>query len=163
MTEEKSLKMLQHYEALKDYMDQDYVFKRCCNYKSYDCIVILKKPATNFKCNELRSNIANRKFAKFRCNGLLTVAIYDLESKIFISCLDHCYEVPYRCISHDVSYTVGLLTTPHEYNEDKEIICSSGIHYYLSLEAALNYVNGIVQFELTDSLVCYGSNGEIVY
>ncbi len=55
----------------------------------YDCLVVLRKPETNFKSNESRSMIINKNFAKFRCNGLITVAIYDLIFNKFIDSLVH--------------------------------------------------------------------------
>ncbi len=73
--------MLQHYETLKDYMNKGYVFKRCYG-NLYNCTVVLTNPDNDFKCNEFRSKIGNLEFAKFRCNGLITVAIYDLKLKI---------------------------------------------------------------------------------
>ncbi len=33
----------------------------------------MKKPLTNFKCNEMRKDIKDKKYAKFRCNGLLLI------------------------------------------------------------------------------------------
>ncbi len=47
MAEEKSLKMLKHYEALKDYIGKGFVFKKCKG-KIYKCIVILKKTNRKF-------------------------------------------------------------------------------------------------------------------
>ncbi len=66
--EEKSLTMLKHYEALKDFIDKGGI--------KYNCLVILEKPTENFQCNENRKRVVDKNFAKFRCNGLITVAIY---------------------------------------------------------------------------------------
>ncbi len=143
--EDKSLTMLKHYEALKDYMNKDFVFKKCREYEGdvkHKCLVILKKPITDFKCNESRSGIVDTNFAKFRCNGLITVAIYNMYTKNFIDYLHHRMEN--FSGSYEVLYKVEQLTIPHDYNEYIEIICTSGIHYFLTLEAALNYRYGIV-------------------
>ncbi len=47
--------------------------------------------------------------------------------------------------SYGVTYGVGEITRPHHYNQDVDLICTSGIHYFLSLEAALNYRHGIIE------------------
>jgi hypothetical protein len=148
-------------EALAKYKEKGYVFKRCKNLcLFYDCLVIMKKPE-NFKCNELRSGIVNKNFAKFRCNGLITVAIYDLALKEFITKLDHTLFRNRRFL--DATYEVGILTEPNKYEEDIRKICASGIHYFLSLEAALSYKDGIVQHLNKDGKIDkYDDNGQLL-
>jgi hypothetical protein len=113
----------------------------------------MKKPE-NFKCNELR----DKKFAKFRCNGLITVAIYDLNIKKFIDKLKHSVFI-YGIFLY-ATYEVGILTQPDKYEEDISVICASGIHYFLSLEAALNYENGIVKYFKNAKMYRYDGNGK---
>jgi hypothetical protein len=146
-------------EALFEYEHKGYVFKRCKNSnRSYDCLVIMKKPE-NFKCNELRPSVHNKNFAKFRCNGLITVAIYDLNLKKFISTLDHKLELIY---SYYATYKVGTLTEPDNYVEDISVVCASGIHYFLSLEAALSYNDGLVQHLKDGKIDLYDDDGQII-
>jgi hypothetical protein len=146
-------------EALAEYEHKRYVFKRCTKLDDYDCIVIMEKPE-NFKCNELRPGIINKKFAKFRCNGLVTVAIYDLKLKKFITKLEHTVFKKNSLIH--ATYEVGILTEPDKYDEDISAICTSGIHYFLSLEAALGYKNGNVHLEKDGKIDEYNDNGKIV-
>ncbi len=157
--EEKSLAMYKHEADLKDYLDKGFVFKKCKGetkeYVSYKYLVVLEKPKTNFKSNENRTKVVNKNFAKFRCNGLITVAIYDLYEKKFIQ------EIYHQVLKHEVSYSVGKFTAPDQYNEDIDIVCTSGIHYFLTLEAALNYRRGrIIQYFANPwKLITYLENG----
>jgi hypothetical protein len=143
------------FKALTEYEHKGYAFKRCHNpyhhSTSYDCIVVMRKPE-NVKCNELRTGVVDKNFAKFRCNGLITVAIYDLNLKKFILTLEHFVLIGYflNVLNLNVTYTVGTLTEPDKYAEDISLICGSGIHYFLSLEAALNYKNGWVEYRDED-------------
>jgi hypothetical protein len=136
-------------EILKEYEKQDlgYVFKRCTYLDSifnvvHDCVLVLQKPPSNFKCNEMRSCIVNNRCAKFRCNGLITVAIYDLLSSLFITYLNHRVDTGSNI--KDIEYKVNELTIPDDYEEDIEEICAPGIHYFLSLDAALLFEDGNV-------------------
>ncbi len=158
MTEQKSLMMLNHYEALKDYIDKGFVFKKCQVQNFYSCLVILQKPLENFESNETRNNIVDSKFAKFRCNGLITIAIYDLLNEKFIDSLIHCYVGSW--FQQPITYKVGKLSLPHYFNGNIDIVCAAGIHYFLTLEAALNYVNGkITQIFENKDLWTYTENG----
>ncbi len=159
MEETKSWSMVRHYDALKDYIGKGFVFKKCTDVTEfYNCIVILKKPSENFQSNEDRIGIINKNFAKFRCNGLITVAIYDLYLQQFRNSLDHSLCINYNF--HKILYQVGKLSIPHEYNKDVSIICTSGLHYFLSLEAALNYFDARVTQEFYNQYIQFDNNGK---
>ncbi len=132
------------YEAL------GYVFKKCKGLSDsneyYSYLVVLKKPKENFKCNELRQGVINKYYAKFRCNGLITVAIYDLFLSEFVPFCNHAWG------SRKVVYKVDEFTSPDYYEKDENIVCASGIHYFLTVHAALHYFNG--------SVVGYDDNGK---
>jgi hypothetical protein len=149
-------------EILSEFQEKGYVFKRCIkSYYSndcYDCIVIMKKPET-FKCNELRTSIVDKNFAKFRSSGLITIAIYDLKLQKFINKLEHILLNGSSFLY--ATYEVGILTQPDKYEEDISKICASGIHYFLSLEAALGYDRGWVVHLKDGNLHLYDSNGKI--
>lgn len=145
-------------EVLKEFENTDYVFKRCA-WVYYDCIVILKKPKDNFKSNEDR-DLSNKNFAKYRCNGLITVAIYDLIKKKFIDVLSHRVQTADTLLK--VTYKVGQLTIPDSYDEDINAICTHGIHYFLNLNCALRYSNGYVREYGTCKYGKYDGNGNFV-
>ncbi len=158
MSEEKSLEMMKYYEALKDYMNKGYVFKKCygaTKEKYYTCLVVLKKPLEDFKCNESRKDVVDKNFAKFRCNGLITVAIYDLINEEFIDLLEHDLMT---CFGYKkIFYQVNKLSIPDLYDENLDIVCTSGIHYFLTLEAALNYGD---QYFKNENFIAYQDNGQ---
>ncbi len=160
--EEKSLEMLKHYEALKDYLNKGYVFKKCeakTYTKNYSCLVVLKKPVKDFQCNESRKDIVDPNFAKFRCNGLITVAIYDLINTKFIDSITH------KCTMYlgfkKILYQVGKLSIPDLYDANIDEVCTNGIHYFITLEAALNYgIFGVEQHFQTKASIAYEDNGK---
>jgi hypothetical protein len=145
-------------KELKEYEERGCVFKRCKDYvfNNYevvlqDCIVIMKKPLNSgFKCNEFRKSVINKKFAKFRGNQFITIAIYDLISKKFISSLFHHFR-------NDVyiNYEVNKLSIPNGYNKDINVIRAQGIHYFLTLEATLLYQDG--------KMLTHDDNGKELY
>ncbi len=146
------------------YKNRAFVFKRCTsNRNDYDCLVILEKPKENFKCNEERSGIVDKNFAKFRCNGLITVGIYDLFHKKFIDKLEHTVYIDLFFYTDQVkiTYQVGTITIPDDYNEDAQEICTNGIHYFLNLEAALNYKKGRVTYYKDKKVFVYDHNGNV--
>jgi hypothetical protein len=132
----------------------DVVFKKCkSQYTGHDCLVIGIKPCNRFfddepfqfLCNESRQNIGNKNFAKFRCNGLIILEIYDLVTLETLSFINHTCTLTYDWLpSRNVSikYTVGDFVQPDDYDENIEGICRPGLHYFLSREGALNYENG---------------------
>ncbi len=114
-------------EECKQY-NEDYVFKRCGEY-----IVILKKPQQNFKCNEMRKNVKDKKYAKFRCNGLYVVDIIDGLT------LEHKTKILHHSVYLWIWYEVNQFVAPDFYPENIDIVCGNGIHYFLSLDAAFHY------------------------
>jgi hypothetical protein len=62
-------------QACKIYLNGDFVFKRCS-----ETIIVLQKPKENFQSNEKREDIKDKNYAKFRCNGLLTIDIIHCET-----------------------------------------------------------------------------------
>lgn len=120
----------------KQYLDGNYVFKRCSN-----VIIILKKPLINFQCNEMRQNVIDKNFAKFRCNGLITVDCIHIKSLLHIKSFHHRFYLKDRTI--ETIYEVGKMAIPDSYCEDIDLVCTSGIHYFLTLDAAFYYDNFI--------------------
>ncbi len=112
-----------------------YVFKKCLNF-----IVILKKPRfffgnidLEFKCNEGRENIINKQFAKYRANGFYVQAIIDYNTLEEIGILIHYYKKKH------IIYEVGKLVTPDHFDNNLNLICGRGIHYFITLRAAYYY------------------------
>jgi hypothetical protein len=138
--------MVFFYSSLKDLCQffltspETYVFKKCkSKLTDHLCIVVLRKNKNNFICNELRSGIINKNWAKFRCNGLMTVLIIDIVSKCLLLSIEHVTIVGLFRPVLTTLYKCGTIVQPNGFDMVIENVCASGIHYFLSLEAALLY------------------------
>lgn len=126
-------------EVFKD-CNPNHVFKRCRSFeKNHECLVMLEKPMNGFLCNESRKTVINKDFAKFRCNGLIVILIFDLVDHTCISWVNHISPIYYNM---NTLYEVGKLVKPDFFDSDLNEICTHGIHYFLTLKAAKGYYNG---------------------
>lgn len=67
------------YALAKPFLEkEEYVFKKCITQDTKEYFVVLQKPQRDFNCNEMRPGICDKQFAKFRCNGLIPMLIYNL-------------------------------------------------------------------------------------
>lgn len=113
------------YEECKKY-PADYVYKRIREY-----IIVMRKPLDFFKCNEMRKDVKNKYFAKMRANYLFVVAIIHCQTLTYIQSIMHQFnEYP------SLVYRVNQCVIPDNYDADIDCVCTFGIHYFLSLEAA---------------------------
>jgi hypothetical protein len=135
------------------YKDPSFVFKRCSSH----FIIVLQKlkdeideDETNgkndetitekfkFKSNEMRENVYDKSFAKFRCNGgLLVIDIINTETNEHIK--SHVNMFISSSYAKYTSYEVGKIVFPDSFNDDIDSVCASGIHYFLTLKAAYYY------------------------
>jgi hypothetical protein len=147
-------------EAFKD-CNSNHVFKKCCdNVTGHDCILMLEKPQIGFICNESRKSVINKDMAKFRCNGLNVVVIFDLELQEIVNSIIHntnSWSIPKTL----TWYQVGSFVKPDDFNTDLNIICSNGIHYFLTLQAALSYDIGKGRCCIDDNE--FDAQGEIAW
>ena len=111
----------------KDYINNDnYVFKSCGGY-----IVILKKTEDTLTNQE--RIVVDDKFAKYRANKLMVIKIFN---KLRPS---SCIPEIFNTVSQTrLKYVVGTMVVS-DYNDDINIVCGSGIHYFKSVEAAFYY------------------------
>jgi hypothetical protein len=119
--------------------DENHVFKKCNSIETgHECIVMLKKPTTGFICNESRESVVNKQRAKFRCNGLFVVTIFDLVLQQTVNSIIHKTDILF-VRSTFTDYEVGKLVKPDLFNPNLDTICTNGIHYFLTLETAMSY------------------------
>ncbi len=138
-------------EECKQYLENNkYVFKKCSDY-----IVILRKPISKFKSNEERKNIVDKNFAKFRGNAFIVEDIIHYKTRKHFKFISHC---PLRL--SPVLYMVGRWVEPDNFDDDLELVCTHGIHYYLTLEAA--FYHGLNQIKTGTTFGWY-SNGSKSY
>lgn len=116
-------------------------FKKCVSRATtHACIVTFEKPKNHFLCNESRKSVINAKIAKFRCNGLKVLKILDLEWNIELASI---YHETHLDVVKTTLYKVGEIVKPDLYTFDPNDVCSHGIHYFLTFEAAMSYRSGL--------------------
>lgn len=123
--------------------NKNYVYKLCNDVLSKKdhnkkWLVILKfLPET--KTNELRNNVSDKAFAKFRADKLEVVKIININDpkktkKYIVSEFIKNDEIIIKTL-----YMVGEIVEPEYYDEKINSICSGGIHYFRTLERAYYY------------------------
>lgn len=123
------------------------VFKKCS-----DCIIVLQKPKSEFLCNEMRKDIYDPNFAKFRANRLFVKDIIHYKLKTHLSFLPHKND----CTK--IVYMINSCAKADKFESNLEEICTNGIHYFLTLEAAFYYELKTIK---TGTVYEYYSNGRL--
>jgi antitoxin component YwqK of YwqJK toxin-antitoxin module len=99
-------------------------------YKSAsNCIVELEIDFNSAMTNLDRSYVVDANHAKFRCSKAFVVKIYNK----FTNCEQ---ENVYSDYDKNFIYNKGCNITTTFYNFEKDIVCTDGIHFYLTKEAA---------------------------
>lgn len=109
----------------------NYVYKSC---KKNWIIVML--PCKDTITNENRNNICDKNKAKYRASHLLVVMIFN---KLDPSKIIYSIETKFSSNKISTSYEVGKNVYPDKFDDNLDNICSSGIHYFKSLERAFYY------------------------
>jgi antitoxin component YwqK of YwqJK toxin-antitoxin module len=135
-----------------------YVYKACCDVlskkdnMSKKWLVVMKK-IKGTQTNEDRSEVIYFNNAKFRANKLKVIKIFNKNNpdltKKFIT---NKYE------NKKLRYIVGRIVKIDDYDEDLEIVCSNGIHYFKTLEPAYYY--GDIQKYYTGKWIYWHDNGQ---
>jgi hypothetical protein len=113
-----------------------HVFKKCISMENnHEHLVMLEKPKDGFLCNESRNQISDRNMAKFRCNGLMVRAIFNIIAEIQVFSIQHKNENT----SIIIDYKVGQFVEPDWFDPNLDNVCAPGIHYFLTPEAAKSY------------------------
>jgi hypothetical protein len=109
--------------------DQSCVYKSCMN----DWIVTLQ-PVKGTITNIDRDNVVDQRYAKFRGNKFMVVGIeHKYDPSMTTKSVTSCYDVK------SLVYEIGELVEVEDYNIDKNIVCTSGIHFFLTRETAFSY------------------------
>lgn len=128
-------------KAYKNCKDVDVGFKRCGN-----VLVALRLPPRNE--TTLHRFVDNRKYAKFRAKYIPEVIfVYDLGFDVMIPKKQHHWQ------SVAIVYEVGKQAHPDKYDPEGYNVCSHGIHFFLTLEAAICYDFGISYWDDNGRLV----------
>lgn len=116
-----------------EYKDEKYVYKKCndeYNNSSREWLVVLEKlPET--KTNEERVNVIDKNCAKFRGDKFKVVKIINVnDSTIQKTKIVNSFE------GHKVTYEVNGIVRAEKFNQNINIVCSSGIHYFKTIPPA---------------------------
>lgn len=105
-----------------------YVWKSC----KRDWIIIMEKMNDTIK-NETRL-VYNSDYAKYRANKLKVICIFNkFDPNITLSEIENKYK------NFIVNYIVGEVVYADSYDENINNICSSGIHYFKTIEPAFYF------------------------
>jgi len=111
-------------------LDPTYVYKLCQN----KWLIVMRKTFRTLD-NENRKDVMCNHFAKFRASRLLVIQIINInDPSETLDFLDHWW-------GYDkITYKVNKIIVPkNEYNYYRNVICSSGIHYFMTVFVALGW------------------------
>jgi hypothetical protein len=94
-------------------------------------LIVLEIPST-VKHNMNRKNIKDKVFAKYRCSEAVVKEIINLTTG---ESVNEARSIQDR----DFEYNLGQKVVPHIFEEDNEIVCGGGIHYFLNRQCAELY------------------------
>ncbi len=122
-------------------------------YKRCDYYIVELELIETAQTNELRSRVIDVRFAKFRGskNSLVPRRIYNSKNDQWEKKIVH------TCGFRTITYTVGIAAEPDGFDENMDVVCGQGIHYFNSLIAAYWY--SITKQQNED--VEFGDNGDI--
>lgn len=110
--------------------------------------------------NEARTNIINSNCAKFRANTfevVLIINIFDLDDRP--QHITNTY-VDSNGITYMIFYTVNRPVVPHHYDCSPENVCSTGIHYFNTIEPA--YFYRVLPIDYTGVWKCWYETGQLM-
>lgn len=153
----------------KKYIDDDsYLFKICHDItnslenKGRKWLVIMQK-LKDTKTNEKRDDIKDIKYAKCRANKLKVIGIIDIDNpNVTSSCIVNEYIDNFSSNIErklKTTYTVNEIVEPDKYDEDINNVCSSGIHYFKTLERAYYYKDANKNHKYTGYWADWGDSG----
>ena len=93
--------------------------------KAYNCIIELK-----ITDDALRSSATTR---KCRCSKAKVLSIIDLANGTSINSVKSEYD-------NNFIYTVGEIVEVKDFNTDRWVECTSGIHFFITKEEAISYL-----------------------
>lgn len=164
------------YKICSVYKDDDsYVYKLCNDYLNNDesnrwLVIMQKLPDT--ETNESRSNVVKKEHAGFRANKLKVIKIVDIYDPNNVkNSIISLYGGEFK--DKDTLCTIyktHKIVKPHLYDENIEIVCSGGIHYFKTLLPAyyfrdipINYTGQWIKWygNGQKEVECYYLNGSI--
>ncbi len=114
--------------------DPTYVYKHCKANGSQQAVIIIMKKLEDTITNESKKDVADPNFAKFRASKLEVYLIIDsndpnIEYNEYVN-------LSFNLITN---YKKGTVIHPNYFDNNLDEICSSGIHYFKTIDAAFYY------------------------
>jgi antitoxin component YwqK of YwqJK toxin-antitoxin module len=141
------------YDMHSEYVNNDaYVYKMCNDLSNYlsndpsndpsndsfnklsnDWLVIMEKTDKTIT-NENRKSVINKEHAKFRASRLKVIKIINVDDPTITKTkIINMYE------DKQTIYEINKDVVPDYYNNNEEVICTGGIHYFRTLISAYYY------------------------
>jgi hypothetical protein len=137
----------------KQYIDDpDCVYKQC-----RDRWIVIMKLLPDTRTNETRNNVRDAQYAKFRANKLKVLVIFSIKnpSKRMRAIINE-YAMT------QIKYKVNKIVRPDAFDNNLNVVCGNGVHYFKSIDAAFYWDWGARRF--TSGQWCqWYENGQIVY
>lgn len=126
-------KIVNEFRSENKSSNDECLFKIC-----RDKYIVVMEKREDTITNESRRGVINKDTAKFRANKLRVVLIIDLAdgSTTTTKITNVFCDIGWGA---EIEYEVGTVAVPDGFNEDLEIVCSHGIHYFRNLERAFLY------------------------
>lgn len=133
----KNLRLLQK-QCEKYEGNDDYVYKLAQDISSKKDIsrkwLVIMKKTKGTKTNEKRKGVFDCKYAKFRANELKVIKIINTRNpKLMKKHVKNTYD------GVEIVYEINKITKSDSYDDDIEIVCSNGIHYFKTMITAYYY------------------------
>jgi hypothetical protein len=105
------------------------------------------------KHNESRKDIVNKNYAKMRCSKAKVIDIYNMDDK------DEKFNEAFSLHVGEFKYTINEIVEPDKYDEDLDMVCTGGIHYFKSFEAAYYWNFDFINY--TGEAKVWHENGQL--
>lgn len=127
-----------HRRCKKYVKDSLYVYKTCYNkigrVKGERIWLVVLKKLDSTITNEDRDDVTDAKYAKFRANELQVVKIINSTNPRSMK-----KQIVNVYLDTETKYEVGKFVRADEYDRHENNVCSGGIHYFKTVEAAYFY------------------------
>lgn len=140
------------------------ILKKCSTYSTDDSyvfkivkewMIVMQKLETT-KTNELRKDVVDSRYAKFRANELRVIEIFNMkDTKSVRKSITNLRD------GNKTIYKTNKIIRPDKYDENIENVCSGGIHYFKTPIAAFYYYPTLItELNCTGKWIKFYNNGQ---
>lgn len=114
--------------------DESYVYKLCYSTTNQKTWIVIMQKLKETKTNEERKRVYEKMLAKFRADKLKVIEIFNA-----IDPDETTTMIVNRFNKKTLTYEVGKIVEADKYDENIDKVCSGGVHYFKSLDAAFYF------------------------